>query len=379
MMNEKKPIVPPDEIIREFAIYGVPVEIKPMGKGHINDTFISAWDQGGTVVRYTHQRINHHVFIHPDEVMENISRVTGHISQKLAAANVPDRSRRVLEVVKSRSGKPFFRDRDGYCWRTYCFIERSHTGDTAASPAEAELLGRSVGQFQKQLADLGGPRLFETIANFHNMETRYLNFHKALEKDLLNRAKDAAPEIEFYLENEERGGMLIRSLRNKIIPERICHNDTKLSNILLDDETDTALCVIDLDTVMPGSSLFDLGDLIRTVAITAAEDEQDLSKVRFDPVFHRALLKGYLSEALEFLKPAEHKLLCESGRNLAHIMGLRFLTDYLEGDHYYHISRPGHNLDRTRTQMTFIRSMDEQWSEAERIAAELVSDPGAGN
>jgi len=376
MMNEKKPAIPPEEIIHDFVIHGILEDIRPMGKGHINDTFISAWNQGGAVVRYTHQRINHHVFIHPDEVMENISRVTGHISKKLAAANTPDRSRRVLQVVPGRSGKPWVRDRDGYFWRTYCYIEKSHTGDTTSSPEEATLLGRSVGQFQKQLADLGGTRLFETIVNFHNMETRYVRFHKTLEKDELNRAKDAGPEIAFYLENEERGGILIRSLRNGIIPERICHNDTKLSNILLDDESGAALCVIDLDTVMPGSSLFDLGDLIRTVTITAAEDEQDLSKVRFDPVFHKALLKGYLSEALDFLTSAEHKLLCESGRNLAHIMGLRFLTDYLEGDHYYHTSRPGHNLDRTRTQMTFIRSMDDQWSEAERIARELVGDPG---
>ena len=371
-MNETKPAAHPEEIAGEFAIYGTLQDIWPMGKGHINDTFISSWNQGGTVVRYTHQRINHHVFIHPDEVMENISRVTRHISAKLKTSGVSEVSRRVLEVVPGRSGKPWVRGSDGYYWRTYCFVEGSHTGDTVTSRDEAELLGRSVGQFQKQLADLAGPRLFETIKDFHNMETRYVRFYKALDKDELNRAKDVKPEIKFYTDNEERGGLLIRSLRNKILPERICHNDTKLSNILLDDKTGAALCVIDLDTVMPGTSLFDLGDLIRTVTITAAEDEQDLSKVKFDPVLHRALLRGYLSEALDFLVSTEHKLLCESGRNLAHIMGLRFLTDYLEGDHYYHTSRPGHNIDRTRTQMTFIRSMDRQWADAEAIARDLI-------
>ena len=362
-----------EEIINDFAIYGIPEEILPMGKGHINDTFISRWDQGGAKVRYTHQRINNKVFIHPDEIMQNICRVTEHISGKLANAGTDDRGRRVLRVVPGRDGNPWVRDNEGGWWRTYCFIEGSHTGDTASSPEEAELLGKSVGQFQKQLADLGGARLFETIVNFHNMETRYVRFHDSLKKDELNRAKDAVPEIDFYLENEERGGILIRALRDGTIPERICHNDTKLSNILLDDKTGNALCVIDLDTIMPGTSLFDLGDLIRTVTITAAEDEKDLSKVSFDPVFHKALLKGYLSEALDFLEPEEHKLLCESGRNLAHIMGLRFLTDYLEGDHYYHTSRPGHNLDRTRTQMTFIRSMDDQWEEAEKIAFNLAA------
>ncbi|MCL2831647.1 MAG: aminoglycoside phosphotransferase family protein [Treponema sp.] len=373
-MNENKPAVRPADIVKEFLIYGVLLDISPMGNGHINDTFISAWNQGGTVVRYTHQRINHHVFIHPEEVMENICRVTSHIRAKLGAAGGPDIGRRVLEVVPCRTGKPWFRDKDGYYWRTYCYIEKSRTGETVTSAQEAELLGRSAGRFQKQLADLGGPRLFETIVNFHNMETRYVSFHKALEKDEFNRAKNAGPEIEFYLENEDRGGILIRSMRNRLIPERICHNDAKLSNILLDDETGAALCVIDLDTVMPGSSLFDLGDLIRTVTITAAEDEQDLAKVGFNPVLYRALLKGYLGEALEFLTSAELKLLCESGRNLAHIMGLRFLTDYLEGDHYYHTSRPGHNLDRTRTQMTFIRSMDKQWAQAEQITRDLTSE-----
>ncbi|MDR0313157.1 MAG: aminoglycoside phosphotransferase family protein [Treponema sp.] len=368
-MKENNPLARLEEVIHDFAIHGCLEEILPLGKGHINDTFISAWNQSGTVVRYTHQRINDKVFLHPDEVMDNISRITLHIAAKLSSQGVEDRSR-VLTLIPGRSGKPWVRDREGGWWRTYYYIEGTHTGDTSSSPIEAELLGRSIGQFQKQLADIAGPRLYEAIPDFHNMETRYLRFHKALEKDEFDRAKDAKPEIAFLLENEDRGGILIRSLRSGQIPERICHNDAKLSNILLDDKSGEAICVIDLDTVMPGSSLFDLGDLIRTVTITAAEDEQDLTKVRFDPVFFRALLKGYLSEAMDFLIPEEHKLLCESGRNLAQIMCLRFCTDFLEGDHYYHCSRPGHNLDRCRTQIALIRSMDEQWQEAERIAGE---------
>jgi hypothetical protein len=231
-------------------------------------------------------------------------------------------------------------------------------------------LGKSIGAFQKQLAGLGGKRLFETIADFHNMETRYGRFHMALEKDTFKRAKETEPEIAFFLENEERGGILIRSLREGRIPERICHNDTKMNNILLDDKTGEAMAVIDLDTVMPGTSLFDFGDLVRTVTITAVEDEPDLSKVSFDPQLFKALLTGYLSEACEFLQDEELRLLCEAGRNLAQIMGLRFLTDYLEGDHYYRTDRPGHNMDRCRTQIALIRSMDMQWPEAERIVRE---------
>jgi Ser/Thr protein kinase RdoA (MazF antagonist) len=200
------------------------------------------------------------------------------------------------------------------------------------------------------------------------MEKRYARFYEALSKDSHNRAESVKTEISFMRENEERGAVLIRSLQSGIIPERICHNDAKINNILIDDESSRALCVIDLDTVMPGTALFDLGDLIRTVTNRAMEDERDLSKVIFDPVFFEALLDGYLSAAKEFLIPAELDLLCEAGRNITQIMGLRFLTDYLEGDHYYRTARPDHNLDRCRTQIALMRSMDSQWEAALAIA-----------
>jgi Ser/Thr protein kinase RdoA (MazF antagonist) len=322
-----------EELIPRFAIYGELENLKAFGKGHINDTFLSTWNQAGTRVRYTHQRINDHVFTKPDEVMGNILRVTLHIAKKLSALNVRDRSRRTLTVISSRDGKPWVRDEEGGWWRTYCFIENAHARELAESPDEAKLLGQSAGLFQKQLADLDGPRLFETIPNFHNMETRYARFHEALDKDEHKRAESCEKEISFLLENEKRGGILIRSIREGRIPERICHNDAKMNNILLDDAGGGSLCVIDLDTVMPGSSLFDWGDLVRTVTTRAEEDERDLSKAVFDTAYFRALLKGYLSEARDFLVPEELKLLTEAGRNITHIMGLRFLTDYLEGDH----------------------------------------------
>jgi Ser/Thr protein kinase RdoA (MazF antagonist) len=290
--------------------------------------------------------------------MENIERVTRHIRGKLIDAGVPDWSRRALTVVSAKDGKPWARDVHGGWWRTYCFVEGAHAPELSGTPDEAALLGKSIGRFQKQLADLPGSRLHESIPDFHNMETRYRRFYDALAKDGFKRAKDVAPEIAFMRENEERGGVLVRALREGRIPERICHNDAKLNNILVDDETGEALCIIDLDTVMPGSSLFDIGDLIRTVAVRAPEDERDLSLVKFDPAFFKALLDGYLSEALEFLAPEEQGLLAEAGRNITHIMALRFLTDYLEGDHYYHTSRPGHNLDRCRNQIALIRDMD---------------------
>ncbi|MDR2483056.1 MAG: aminoglycoside phosphotransferase family protein, partial [Treponema sp.] len=341
------------ETAGEFVIHGDFVDAAPFGGGHINDTFVSRWNQAGTTVRYIHQRINDQVFLRPDQVMENIQRVTRHI-----AAKTPGRgSRRTLTVVPARDGKPWARDSSGGWWRTYLFIEGTHSLDLAASPDDARFLGASVGLFQKQLADLPPPRLHESIPDFHHMERRYERFYQALSQDSHGRAREAAAETAFMRENEARGAVLIRALREGRIPERICHNDTKMNNILIDDGDGSALCVGDLDTVMPGTCLFDVGDLIRTVTTRAAEDERDLSLVEFDPRFFKALMEGYLSEAREFLTAAERGLAVEAGRNITQIMGLRFLTDYLEGDHYYHTSRPGHNLDRCRNQIALIKSM----------------------
>ncbi|MCL2318545.1 MAG: aminoglycoside phosphotransferase family protein [Treponema sp.] len=362
-----------NEVIHQFAIYGEFEGVKAFGSGHINSTFQSVWNQAGTKLRYTHQKINHQVFLRPDEVMENIERVTSHLRACASRAGLTDTSRRTLTVVPSRDGKLWVRDREGGWWRTYLFIEGSHTLELTSSPDDARFLGESIARFQSQLASLGGPRLHETIPGFHDMEKRYARFHEALSKDSHNRAKDVKPEIAFMQKNEERGAVLIRALRNGAIPERICHNDAKINNILIDDAGSQALCVIDLDTVMPGTSLFDLGDLIRSVTNRAAEDEKDLSKVEFDLGYFEALLAGYLTGAREFLVPPELALLCESGRNLTQIMGLRFLTDYLEGDRYYHIDRQDHNIDRCRTQIALINSMDSKWDAAHAIAQELLN------
>jgi aminoglycoside phosphotransferase (APT) family kinase protein len=367
-------------ILGRFAIYGEMETVEPFGSGHINSTYRSRWNQAGVRVRYIHQRINEKVFARPDEVMENIGRVTGHIAGKLEKEGADDRSRRVLSVVPSRDGKPWLRDAEGGWWRTYLFIEGTHSLEVARSPADARFLGKCVGRFQKQLADIPGPRLHETIPDFHNMEKRYARFYNALSEDACGRAKDVAVEIAFMRENEERGAALIRVLKNGDIPERICHNDAKMNNILIDDEDNEARCVVDLDTVMPGTGLFDVGDLIRSVTARAEEDERDLSRVEFDCGLFEALIGGYLSEAGEFLLPAEKALIAESGRNITQIMGLRFLTDYFEGDHYYQTARPGHNLDRCRNQIALIKSMDARWGEILELSAALCerNPPEAG-
>lgn len=368
----------PSEVIRQFAIYGEVEEIKPFGSGHINLTFLSQWNQAGVRLRYTHQRINDKVFTRPDEVMENIDRVTGHIRDSLRHGSecpMADTSRRTLMVVPARDGKLWVRDREGGWWRTYLFIEGCHTLEQVSAREEAGILGKSIARFQSQLAGLGGPRLHEAIPGFHDMEMRYMRFHEAVLKDSRNRARDVKPEIDFMLANEERGAVLIRSMRSGTIPERICHNDCKINNILIDDISSEALCVIDLDTVMPGTPLYDVGDLIRTVSTSAAEDERDLSKVQFDLGYFESLLSGYLSGAMDFLVPAELPLLFEAGRNLTQIMGLRFLTDYIEGDHYYRISRPDHNLDRCRNQIALIKSMDSKHEAAEAVIEKLCNNP----
>jgi hypothetical protein len=364
------------ELLGEFAIYGDFLEAAPYGRGHINDTFVSRWDQGGAPLRYIHQRINGRIFLRPAEVMENIGRVTRHIAGKYPPGE-PGKGpgKRTLTVVPARDGKPWARDREGGWWRTYLFIEGAHCRELAASPEDARFLGRSIGGFQGLLADLPKPRLHETIPDFHDMEGRYRRFYGALSADPLGRAKDAGEEIRFMRENEERGCLLIRALKSGALPERICHNDAKINNILIDDRDPSVYCVGDLDTVMPGTILFDTGDLIRTVCTRAAEDERDLSRVAFDLEFFEALLGGYLSEAARFIGPRERELLPESGRNLTQIMGLRFLTDYLEGDRYYRCSRPGHNLDRARNQIALIRSMDGRWGEVLESAARLSGPP----
>jgi hypothetical protein len=368
-LRQKKLLI--EEIVHQFTIYGEFETAEPFGNGHINSTFRSIWNQAGTKIRYIHQRINDSVFARPDEVMENIERVTRHVRETARRSGLEDISRVTLTVVPSRDGKLFARDSEGGWWRTYLFIEGSRTLELTSSPNDARFLGESIARFQCQLADIGAPRLRETIPGFHDMEYRYRRFYDAIEKNCHDRVKNARWEITFMTENEDRGAILIRSLRNGTIPERICHNDAKINNILIDNESSRALCVIDLDTVMPGTSLFDLGDLIRSVCTTAAEDERDLSKVEFDLVYFEALLDGYFHAAKEFLVPPELSLVCESGRNLTHIMGLRFLTDYLEGDHYYRTARPDHNLDRCRNQIALIKSMDAKWKEAETIAQKL--------
>ena len=366
------------EIFKRFAIYGDLVSFKPFGGGHINGTYLSVWNQAGTQVRYTHQRINRRVFQNPAAVIENIRRITEHIAAKLIAEAEPAAtiatqptpqpgtaavpvSRQALTLIPAKDGRYFYIDPAGEYWRTYLFIEDAVTYERMESSALARKAGAAIGAFQRQLSDYRGPALHETIPDFHNMHSRYDQLDHAVAHDVAGRLAEVRAELAFLEANRARGMILSDGLARGTLPRGITHNDTKLNNILFDAATGNALCIIDLDTVMPGTVLFDTGDLIRTAANTACEDEPDLSKVRFDTSLFAALIDGYLSTASSFLTPAEKSLIAESGRVLTQIMAVRFLTDYLNGDRYYKISRPTHNLDRARSQIALIRSMDSQW------------------
>jgi len=366
------------ELLGHFAIFGDLVSLEPFGTGHINTTYRSTWFQAGTRVRYIHQRINATVFTKPPEVLSNIGRVTDHIRAQLVTRGVDQVSRRVLTLVPTLDGRYWLRDSQDAWWRTYLFIEGSTSRESCSGFREAEALGRAIGDFQNQVADLRGDRLFETIPHFHDSSHRYGQLEDALRDGDRSRIHETKDELAFLAENRERGTLISRKLAEGSLPERICHNDTKMNNLLLDEVDGEVLCVADLDTVMPGSPLYDFGDLVRTATSTAEEDERDLSRMGFSLPLFEALLSGYAAAA-SFLCAEERALLCEAGRSTAQIMAIRFLTDYLNGDRYYKIAWPSHNLDRCRTQIAFMRSMDTQWAAVKDCASRILESIALGD
>ena len=351
-------------IARAFEIHGEFVSAAPYGSGHINDTYCVVFDQAGARGRYIFQRINHLVFKNPVALMENIARVTRHLGGKFAGSD--DASRRALTLISAREGKPFHHDAAGNCWRVYLFIEQARSYDAVESPAQAFQAAKAVGLFQKLLADLPAPRLHDTIPDFHHTPKRFLALEKAIAADAVNRAALAKPEIEFALRHQAMTGVLLAAN----LPERVTHNDTKFNNVLLDDATGEGICMIDLDTVMPGLALYDFGDMVRTATSPAQEDERDLTKVTMQFPMFEALVRGYLAAA-EFITPAEKQHLAFSGKLITFEIGLRFLTDFLAGDTYFKVQRDGHNLDRCRTQFKLVASIEQQETKMKRLVEGL--------
>jgi len=348
-----------------FQIPGEFLTAAPHGNGHINDTYAVVFNQAGTPVRFIVQRVNHHIFKNPVGLMDNVQRVTSHLERKIAGQ--PDRFRRVLTLIPMREGGAFYCDEQGNHWRVYNFIEKARTYDTVESPGQAFEAAKTFGEFQKLLADLPAPRLHDTIPDFHHTPKRFAALEKAIEADSANRAKMAAQEIEFALMHRP----ICSALLDANLPERVTHNDTKLNNVMLDEATGEGLCVIDLDTVMPGLALYDFGDMVRTTTSPAKEDEQDLLKVTMQFQMFEALVRGYLASASEFLTPREKQFLAFSAKLVTFEIGIRFLTDFLAGDAYFKVHRDGHNLDRCRTQFKLVESIERQEEQMIKLVEQL--------
>jgi len=348
------------DISKEFQIYGELLHAETLKIGHINETYTATYDQGGTRVRYIHQKLNRNVFRNPAAVMKNVLRVTAHIRKKLEAQNVREVTRRSLVMIPTRDGKSHYQSGNGGVWRTFVFVEGVEAREAVQSPRQAYEAGRAFGEFQRLLVDLPGGRLAETIPDFHHTRKRFSALQQAIQNDHHNRAAAARAEIEFALRREAMVDVILEAMANGEIPERITHNDTKFNNVMLDVETGEAMCIVDLDTVMPGCALYDFGDMVRSSTSPTVEDELDLSKVKMQMPMFRKLAQGYLATAGQFLNPAEKALIAFSGKLITFETGIRFLTDFLSGDTYFRTHRPGHNLDRCRTQFKLVESIERQ-------------------
>jgi Ser/Thr protein kinase RdoA (MazF antagonist) len=341
-------------VVREFQIDGDFAGAAAYGSGHINDTYCATFHQAGVPVRFILQRINHNIFKNPVALMENIERVTSHLAAQVEGE--PDSGRRVLTLIPARDGRACHVDPDGNYWRTYRFIEGARTYEAVESTGQAYEAAKAFGHFQKLLVDLPAPRLHDTIPDFHHTPKRFAALEEAIAADAVGRAASARVEIEFALAHESITSILL----NADLPDRVTHNDTKLNNVMIDNATGEGICVIDLDTVMPGLAVYDFGDMARSATSPAKEDEQDLSKVTMQFPMFEALVRGYLASASGFLTKAEKQYIAFSGKLITFEIGMRFLTDYLSGDRYFKVARQGHNLDRCRTQFKLVESMEQQ-------------------
>lgn len=353
-------------IINSFDIPGEAVSFSAITDGHINRTYkVKTQNENGNEA-FLLQRINTFVFKNPDELMQNIISVTQFLKEKIRKNN-GDESRETLTVIKTKDGKSYCKAANGDCWRCYAFVKDTYALNSIDDPEIFYETGRAFGVFQNLLSDYPIDTLFETIPDFHNTEKRYENLEKAIKENKKNRVKEVEKEIAFIRKRKDDTHLFTDLIRKKELPVRVTHNDTKLNNILFDKSTHKGICVIDLDTVMPGLSLYDFGDCIRYGASTAKEDEKDLSLVSIDLKLFGAYAKGYLETAGEALTEKEKQLLAVSSKIMALELGIRFLEDYLNGDEYFNINYPDHNLARTRTQLKLVEDIENKLPQMEEI------------
>lgn len=353
------------EIASSFRLQGEIASCKAYGSGHINGTYCVDMTNGR---RYILQKINTGVFKDVDLLMANIVRVTEYLRGLGLDEN------HVLTLIKTHDGNIYHKTDDGQCWRMYAFVEGGVCLERADSEEAFYQSGVAFGRFQQQLSDFPADTLGEVIARFHDTPNRYAALHEAIEKDICGRASRAKAEIEFALAREKDAGFFVNAMRDGRIPLRVTHNDTKLNNVILDERDHTPLCVIDLDTVMPGAAAYDFGDAIRFGANTAAEDEKDLDLVQFSLPLFEAFAKGFLQECGKALNDLEIASLPRGAEMMTLECGVRFLTDYLAGDTYFAVHREGHNLDRCRTQFKLVHEMETKRAETAAIIARCTEN-----
>lgn len=359
-MEEKK------ELLKHFRLEDEVESVKPHGSGHINNTFLVT-THGER--KYILQKINTDIFHDTDGLMENIVNVTSYLRERIIQAG-GDSERETMTVIPTTDGRNYHIDTEGSHWRVYLSIENTVSLDQAENPEQFYASGFAFGRFQAQLADYPAATLHETIPDFHNTPKRYQAFEKAVEEDVCHRAEPVAEEIAFIRERKEEIPILTDLLQKGELPLRITHNDTKLNNILLDADTYEAVCIVDLDTIMPGLCAYDFGDAIRFGANTAAEDEADVSKVSLSMELYDAYARGFLEGCGGRLTAKEIETLPLGAKIITLEQGIRFLTDYLQGDTYYHTEREGQNLDRCRTQLALVADMEAKWERMQIIEAD---------
>lgn len=352
------------------------VTVEPWGHGHIHATYRVGPDPASAQPSLLLQRVNEVVFPNAPQVLDTIRRVTDHLRRRLEAEGSAELDRRVARLVATTEGAFLHRDANGALWRAFLFVEGTRTHAVVSDPAIAHAGARAFATFVEHLSDLPPPRLSDLLPHFHDTPSRVQALHRAVASDVADRVGETAPEIDFALARECTAGVLLEAQRAGEIPERVTHNDTKIDNVLFDDRSGEALCVIDLDTVMPGLSAYDFGDLVRTVVSPAPEDETDLSQVRARPELFEALVAGWCEGLAPSITRGEIDLLALSGRIVTYEIAVRFLTDHLEGDRYFHIHRPGHNLDRARAGFALLRSLEAQAQEFERIVRRTAGPEG---
>lgn len=356
------------DAVKLFDFKGSLIDLRSYGNGHINDTFLVRFRFGGKTNKYILQRINEGVFKAPEQVMSNVISVTTYLRNIIIDAG-GDPDRETLNVIKTKDGQGYYIDGYGSVWRAFIFISDAVSLDLPEDENDFYQSAVAFGEFQRLLKDYPAESLYETIPNFHNTPMRYENFLKSLERNASGRAGNCAAEIEFVKAREDFMSVLENSHRAGKLPKRVTHNDTKMNNVMLDKDTREPVCVVDLDTIMPGYSVNDFGDSIRFGASTAAEDERDLNKVHFNLKLFETYTRGFLKGCGGTLSKSEIDLLPEGAKMMTLECGMRFLTDYIDGDVYFKTSCEDHNLVRCRTQFKLLQEMEAHWDEMKQIVS----------